>query len=295
VASGHVLDKRRIDASTREVVFVLDLQDLRNLGCDLLARLVAAEDGRPLPGRAYIEDEPIPMRPALDISGDGVLHFAGQRPQEQWLIVEAEGRARFRQHITFTAGQTLDLGDLPLHEPIAIGGHVRTEAGTPLEAMVIWGRLDPLTRSVDWEPFTYAKTKPDGSFRIPGLEPGLWQIQAPARRTGGKRTPAPRLGSLPLSVDASTGSVDGVELVAHAVTRITMVCKTGSKPRPLVQVLDEQGLQAASAKIGSGGQESEVFLPRGSYQLVLSRDELEFARRSLDVDSEPQRIELSFD
>jgi hypothetical protein len=62
-----------------------------------------------------------------------------------------------------------------------------------------------------------------------------------------------------------------------------------------VQVLDEQGLQAASAKIGSGGQESEVFLPRGSYQLVLSRDELEFARRSLDVDSEPQRIELSFD
>jgi hypothetical protein len=295
VAAHQVLSKRPIDTSVTEVTFTLDPEDLAGLRCELFARAVAAEDGAPLAGKAFLEDDPFPMRAGAVVGEDGLVHLGDQLPGERWFIFQAPGRANLLRRVSLIAGQALELGDVQLHAPVVLAGHVRTATGEPLEAVLRWGTFDPVKEEVRWVLQTSAESQADGSFRIAGLEPGQWLLQAPGLPERGPRPFDPRLASPSVLVDARLGSLSDLELVMHATTTITFASEGAAEPWPAVIVLDEHGLRADATWLGRYGGESQVHLPQGSYELVFKRDGVETERRPLRVGGEPQRIPVVFD
>jgi hypothetical protein len=278
-----------------EVTFTLDPEDLAGLRCELFARAVAAEDGAPLAGKAFLEDDPFPMRAGAVVGEDGLVHLGDQLPGERWFIFQAPGRANLLRRVSLIAGQALELGDVQLHAPVVLAGHVRTATGEPLEAVLRWGTFDPVKEEVRWVLQTSAESQADGSFRIAGLEPGQWLLQAPGLPERGPRPFDPRLASPSVLVDARLGSLSDLELVMHATTTITFASEGAAEPWPAVIVLDEHGLRADATWLGRYGGESQVHLPQGSYELVFKRDGVETERRPLRVGGEPQRIPVVFD
>jgi hypothetical protein len=295
VAAHQVLRKQPIDPSVEEVTFVIGPEDFRELQCEVGATIVAIEDGVPLAGQAWLEDDPFPMRKPVSVGDDGRVHFQGVLPGKRWLIVAAPERARVEREVNVARGETLELGDIPLSPPIELRGRVHDEEGNAIEAVLRWGRLDPADVAVDWVRQRSLQSEPDGSFAITGLEPGIWVVHSQGLPARGARSHDPSLASLPVRANALAGSVEGIEIVVHPTIAITLVAEDLADPWPYVRAYDTSGLPASAAWVGRWGAEIPMHLVPGEYELVLKRDSEELQRGPLIVGEKPLRLEFSFD
>lgn len=293
VAAHQVLRKQPIDPSTEEVTLTLDPEDLRALQCGLSARMIDARSGAPLAGWFWVAEDPFAMRKGTAVEEDGGVFVDDALPGNRYLILRAEGRAELVLEVELTRGERLELGDLLLHPPIALKGEVKSEAGDPIEARLRWGRLDPATGEVAWVRQRSAASGPDGTFELGGLIPDHWVVQVEGLPAHPPRPYDPVMASAPVRVDATGGSVSGIELVVEATTAVTFVVEGAEEPWPYVRALDAANLPARSAWLGRWDVETPLYLPPGAYELVFSRDGVELERRPLVVESEPQRIEWS--
>lgn len=179
-----------------------------------------------------------------------------------------------------------------MHLPTEIRGHMRKADGAPVQAKLSFGRHDPDTKEVSWEPFVLVKAKRNGSFLILGLEPGIWQLMSPGSHNKSGLDGAPRLGSLSRVVDTRKGSVEGADLVLREVTLVKLKTMRLKSPYPRAEVFDPAGLYAVGANLGRNSKPGELYLPQGSYELVTRREGVVVDRRRLEVGSEPMTLEL---
>jgi len=295
VAMHQVLEKQRIDESTEEVTFVLNAEDFLNLACKVQGRLLDADTGEALLGSVQVGEDPFPWGEWTQAGADGVFAVENALVGEVHLIAQAEGRARVVIPLSLAPGEQHDAGDIILHQAITLAGSVRRESGEPLTAVVEGGRFDPSTGAVDWFQNVLYETEADGTFSIGGLEPGSYVLRSPGLPARSPRPHDPKLMSLPVRVDASSFSVDGIELVLLVTTPITVVAENVTEPWPHIMARDSSGLPIRWAWPGRWGTETVMFLPPGEFTLETVRNGVVLKREPLVVGDRPQRLEFSFD
>ena len=291
VASHQVLAKQRIDATTEEVTFVIDPETLQTVRCEVRGRILAAETGLPLAGTVSIG----PLEKRAEAGAEGTFVIEDAPPGAQEVRIRSPKRATVILTPTLERGGSHDLGDIFLPRAVSLSGTLRTAAGNPAPALLRCGRLDPSSGEVRWLRPVGLGIDPDGTFLIGGLEPGLYVRGGPVPDSSPPRGSPPPLMSHPQRVDATGGSVDGIEVELHATTAITLVAEDVTEPWPLATVRDAAGLPVSSVWPGRYGPETALPLPRGSYTLEIERAGVVRERRPLTVGEGPQRIVLRFD
>jgi len=291
IAQGQVLAKEELGEETTEVTFVLDPASMETLSGELRAELVADEDGRPLAGKAWLNDDPFMFGKPLAVEADGLLWIPKARLGRSWLVVRAEGRAVFKRHIELKRGQLLELGELRLKVPVEIKGRVVDGEGKPLVAVLRWGRVDPESSRFKWVRQESAQSVADGSFTLGGLEPDLWSVQVQGLPASSPRPYEPSLASEVVVVDARGGSVTGLEFRLQKTIPITVVL-AAEKPMPRLRVLDDAGGLVVYQNLGWSGDRTVLHLLPGHFVFELERDGAPTERRDVDVGSEPLDVEL---
>jgi len=294
VAAHQVLRTQRIDPSTQEVTFVVTPKDF-DLSGEVGATLVAAEDGAPLAGTAFLSEYAAGMGPSVQVGEDGRVHFEDAKPGECWLVARVPGRAPARRRVSVVRGERLELGSLPMYPPVELSGRVCGEDGSGIQAVLRWGRLDPASGGVSWASGYSLKSEVDGGFRISGLEPGIWVVKSPGLPARPPRPFDDSQSSSPVRVDASLASVDDLRIELHPTVAVTLVCEQLTEPWIRACAYDSAGLPANSAWPGRWLTETPLRLVPGEYELVVTRADRELERRLLVVGRESQRIELSPD
>ncbi|MEM9380991.1 MAG: carboxypeptidase-like regulatory domain-containing protein [Planctomycetota bacterium] len=297
VASHQVLASRRIDDDTRSVEFVLDPEDLAALRGTVRLAVVDAQTGAPLAARASVG------RNSFRNGGDlyetdpatGAVTLQGVAPGKSWLVVQAEGRATYKQRIVVERGAALEIGQVALHAPVEIRGVTCDADGKPYEAVVKWGRLDDATGRVDWAEQTFTESGTDGAFWIRDLEPGVYAVQAPGLPAPSPRPHDARLATSAVRVDAREGSVQDVVLELRATSKLTLVTGDLEDPWATARAIDASGLPADSTWLGRWGAEIDLDLIDGSYTLVVRRDGDEIERRDVVIAGEDVRLELEIE
>ena len=295
VVSHQVLAKQRIDPTTEEVTFVLDPEDFLALRCSARGRVVDAETGEPLAGAVHLGEHGFPMGRGHEVGADGLFSIEDSNPGELYLIVTAPERARVVRRVTLTPGEILEVGDVPLHAAVTLSGSVRRDTGEPLEAVVSCGRLDPSTGEVRWPPNVSYRSGPDGTFTIGKLEPAVYLVRCPGLRARPPQSSDPSMMSLPQRIDATSGAVEGLELVLYPTTVITLVADGVTDPWPVATARDTAGLAVRKVYPGRWGAETPLHLLPGSYTLEIEREGVLLEQRRLEVGEAPQRLELTFD
>lgn len=292
VAAGKVLDRWPVDRSTREVTFVVDPADLTALKCEVSATLVAAESGQPLVGQAWIEEDPFPAHQPALAGTDGFALFEQTSPTNRWFIARSPGRAETRRALDLAPGERLDLGTVPLSLPIELSGRAVDSKGEGVPVKLLWARLDPVSGKLQRELWHYAPCEADGSFTIADREPGIWVIYSPG--LGENPRKYRHLAAPPVHVDASRGSVRGIEVVVWPTTAVTVLAPGDAHSTSRVEVFDPSGFMVSRSRLQGANPSAKLQLAPGEYELVLSLGGVEVHRCPLIVGTEPLRIELRY-
>ncbi len=283
----HLLRKRPIDPSVREVTFVIDPGELV---CEVSGRLVAAESGFPLAGRVWLSESGSRDNWSLEIAEDGFLRFEAASPAARWLIAAVPGRVGVRLPLTLVPGEPYECGSIQVHEPITLSGRVTAPGGRPRSLALRWGLTQPTTGNVVWDPRNGTKSKADGSFVISGLVPGDYVIASPRCRGNFDRRKQYRVAG-PLRVDATLGSVEGIEISALPTTIVVLIVSgIEAKQSVDIEVLDVSGFVVAASVVTRKYWRRVLQLLPGAHELVLSSEGKEVHRRSLLVGSVRERI-----
>tara|TARA_R110002096_G_scaffold79532_10_gene186821 strand:+ start:22194 stop:23873 length:1680 start_codon:yes stop_codon:yes gene_type:complete len=291
VAAGQVLRKQAIDPTVQEVTFVVDPSDVFELRCTVRARLVSAITLEPVAGMAWLSDDPFQGGRGTKIQDDGLVEFVDVWPGTRFLVVHAEGFTRDPQELLIGPGEVLDLGQLLMHEPVTISGWVVDAEGRGVKSTLRWGTRDPGGGDIEWVRQRSQQSADDGSFTLYRLVPGDYVVQV----LGSTRRGLKQDGSFKshaLRVDATAGSVEGVELVVADTRRVVLVTEDMQEPWPIARIVDDEGLPMDGGYLGRWSNESVLEVPDGTWNLIVEQNGVVTTRKTLVVDGEPLRIEL---
>lgn len=283
----HLLRKRPIDPSVREVTFVIDPGELI---CEVSGRLVAAESGFPLAGRVWLSESGSRDNWSLEIEEDGFLLFEAASPAARWLIAAVPGRVGVQLPLTLVPGERYECGSIQVHEPITLSGRVTGPGGEPRALALRWGLTQPSTGEVVWDRGHGTKSRPDGSFIISGLVPGDYVIASPRSLGSFDRQNQFRVDG-PLRVDATLGSVEGIEVRALPATIVVLIVRNIEAKQSVDSlVVDASGTAVAASVFTRKSWRRVLQLLPGAHELVLSSEGKEVHRRPLLVGSTRERI-----
>jgi len=289
LVGSRVLRKRPFDRFTEELSFTVKVGEVFDQACAVQGVLVAAETGEPLAGEVAFGRLSARRPDGQKVGPGGRFALRGASPAERWLVARAPGRAPVRVPLKLAPGRGFDCGRIELPEGIELSGQlvssVRTRLGGPLGLEVV----DPTTGETDsrgWTDNSW-RCKPDGSFAVSGVAPGVYVITPPriADRSGDG---ASYLWALPCRVDATGGSVSGIRIPVQATTRVDFVGPPLVGQQSLrVEVVEPSGLLLSSGVIRRQKRyrEHRVWLVPGEYDLRLTREGGATERRPLYVGS----------
>jgi protocatechuate 3,4-dioxygenase beta subunit len=153
----------------------------------LEGRLVAPA-GKPLAGKLWVMEldgsrtDQVSNVLKAESAADGRFRLRDLPPGSHALAVSANGFTPRRIEVTLPAGraETVDLGDIELERGLTIRGHVVDKAGSAVaSAKIVGWRMD--IKGIVPEAISDA----DGSFVLPGLQPGGYSINVAAAGYGG--------------------------------------------------------------------------------------------------------------
>jgi hypothetical protein len=174
VLRHRVVASRRVEPGDEELRFEVDLAALLALRSEVRLKVVAAEDGQPLPGAKVGVDAAV-LHPAnaAERTEDGTFQLRGLLPGMLMLDVQDEGREHLRLKIDAPEGRGLDLGVVSLAQEVVLTGRVVDAEGEPLVGRVAAVPLPRVTR-FDLQDLLLAmmdgiETDEAGGFTLGGL------------------------------------------------------------------------------------------------------------------------------
>lgn len=289
VVGSQVLRKQPFDRFTEELVFTVKVGEVFDQACAVQGVLVAAETGEPLAGEVAFGHLGARQSKGQKVSRSGCFALRGASPTERWLVARAPGRGAVRIPLRLVPGGGFDCGRIALAEAVELRGQlvssVRTRLGGPLHLEVV----DPATGETDSRAWTDNswRCKPDGSFAITGVAPGVYLI-SPPRISDRSGEEGGYLWALPVRVDATGGSVSGIRIPLQTTTRVDLVGPPLVGQQSLrVEVSEPSGRSLSSGVITrqKRNRQHQVWLVPGEYELRITREKGVTERRPLYVGS----------
>ncbi len=280
VLDGIVLETQVVDATTREVTFVIAHDDLVARTSTLRFRLLS-EDGSAIE-KAGIALLPIAARlhanPVMSPLPEGVCDRDGLPSGTYQMQIRVPGREHVNRVIALAPGQVTDLGSITVRDGALLGVNVVDENGAPVSLPVEWARASERTRPC-YMPPVGSGAPADRFFEAELPRDGvLLRIADPAWAVN------------PIVVDTSAERTDGITLIARQGTQVTIRVRAPERACEL-RLLDSTGLEIWRELVVEAGTLTVRVLP-GSYELVRRVGANEQRLQEVAVETTPIAVDV---
>jgi hypothetical protein len=288
-----VLDTRRVEPGTDEVVFVVSPETLEANLATIRVRVVASESGEPIAG-AWVDLEGASYtggRVATDQKGEATMERC--EPGRYELTVRAEGREEFRIAFVAEPGEVTDLGEIRLGREVTIAGRFVDPDGSGVSVPFEVGVFDPARNSIEVERYVRHTSDGTGSFRVSGLGRKTYVIRTSNHDAANAQDPEETSWvSGNVFVDARAGSVEGVEIPLEPGTLVALRVSGRPVEGMRFRVTDE-GSHVLVAGRFYGPYPRPLDLPRGLYRVgLVDSAGTVLEERSLTVGTESVVVDL---
>jgi len=291
--AGQMLDSRLVEADAAKVLFTFDPERLLSVMATVRATFVDAATKAPLAADAWLHDDPWPMGPPVGTSGaDGVFVAEGVVPGSHFFCVAPDGYAQHVRRVSIVGGGVLDLGVVELHRPVTLTGRVHDASGAPQVIELRWGRVDAQTGAIDWVPQHSTVANPDGTWELKSLEPAVWTVSTERPYLyPGRETTAPLL-SVANTFDARQGDVQNADILVMRATIVTCRLSRAAPAAVRIEARDASGNNVTHITIESLDRDGALALLPGTWELVASSRNVEFARTAANVSGAEQVVAI---
>lgn len=162
-----------LDAGVRVTV---RLKDMRGNPVEAEQVWFLRKDGQ------WLQGERLPAREA------GVVEFAGLRPDDYTLSINAGGYPGVRRQVKLQGAQQVIEIELP--DGAMLSGKISSSSGIALGGVSVRLVKDGENENEAWGTGRWAQVQSDGSYRIGPVEPGLWSIDVMGqdwKKVGGEK------------------------------------------------------------------------------------------------------------
>lgn len=234
----RVLDTRRIERGTEVVEFVLRTDDARAKSGGLRVRILDSATNEPIARATVTVDGP---GSRVGQAQSGVCEFTGLLPGIYRIQIMSKERGTVRREVRVPPGEVVDAGDVTMPAEQWVSGRILDETGRGgvfsirFDPCAPDGRIAPLYAGI------YAfHTKPDGSFRVPGLAPGFHRLEVMGEA---------ELAECVAVFDVREGPVENVTLTMTAGVPFVVDPDGKNGPGASFAVLDERGVRVVSRTV----------------------------------------------
>lgn len=284
---GRVVQSHRVDLDDDAVTFTLERDVLDGAPGTVRAVLVDGATGEPATAEAWIEATwSFDLPDGTPADANGLVELTDVRPGERVFVASSDSGGATRR-IVVPEGGFVDLGTVALHAAVNVKGTVHAADGQPLRRRLRWGRVDAATGAIAWIRNAIVESQADGSFWIPGFEPGRWALALVEEELPLAPEPADIVQARSVLVDTSATDVEGVGLVLEPATLVTVHVDDPFARHMRVTAIDSNDVELSSEMHGRQAPGARLRLLPGSYDLVVERGGSEVARRRVDVGSNP--------
>lgn len=289
-----VLETRRVEPGTDEVVFVLSEDALRASLATIRLRVVDAETDAGIAGvHAMLSGGP-GMRPTPGSDAKGTLAIEGCEPGKYDLRVIAKGYESLRIPVIAEPGQITDLGDVMLAKELRVEGRIVDGEGRGVATAFSLGVLDPATRKIDMDRTMGHASDATGAFTLTGLGRRQYVLRTDnLDALNDKDRDDVVWVSGNVFVDTRAGPITGLEIALHPATLV--VLRVGGEPADGLRFRVEdadRNVVVASRFYGPGPR--PLRLPAGAYRVaLLDAAGVVLAEKSVTVGAQTTEVELA--
>jgi hypothetical protein len=278
-----ILASQRVEPGQQEVVFTVDVADVKASFGSLSARLVDAGTRAPLPdARVDVNDAQGPGS-RLTTGADGRVRLESLRPGRMRFEVDLKGYERLSALVDVPVAGHVDLGDVQLAPSRTLEAMVLDEQGQPVSGAVSVQNLDP-PQGLTWDTDSRSwVSEPDGSLKIEGL--GQHHSSLALRDKN--------LASQPLVVDMTLGDVAGVVLRAVPSVGVSLRLDWPENVRRGLRVTAASGHIATNWSSWPGGSTWTARVAPGTYVAEIYDDAKVLLSRGFDVGATPVALTLT--
>ncbi len=234
----RVLDTRRIERGTEVVEFVLRTDDARARNGGLRVRILDSATNEPIARATVTVDGP---GSRVGQAQSGVCEFTGLLPGTYRIQIMSKERGTVRREVRVPPGEVVDVGDVTMPAEHWVSGRILDETGRGGVFSVRFDPCDPDGRIAPIYAGIYAfHTKPDGSFRVPGLAPGFHRLEVMGEA---------ELAECVAVFDVREAPVENVTLTVKAGVPFVVDPDGKNGPGASFAVLDERGVRVVSRTV----------------------------------------------
>ena len=294
VVLGHErLASMRIDEIPERLDLVVDPDRIQSACGSVILRAVDAETGAALANAGANFGT---MQSASSMTKEGEqLAVHDLSPGAYYFWLTAPGRCMIRREFVLAAGETLDLGDVPMPAPRPLKLHFTDTDGRPLEVGFNLYALvpgDPRATKGRFQDSMGFKSDADGVASLSSLAPGKWVVRI-NRDTQGK--PDPRkaeLGARPWVLDATCTECPESTLVLEPTSELTLVPASAASIGLSCWIDTPDGLPVESSRLYDL-EARRLRLAPGPYTLTVEdEDGVELMRRPFEMGSAAVEIRM---
>ncbi len=294
VVLGHVrLASMRIEEIPERLEMVVDPVRVRDACGGVILRAVDSENGAVLPD-SYADFGTLQMGGQMSKEGEQ-LAVHGIAPGAYYLRLSAKGHCMVTRELEIGAGQTLDLGDVPMPPTRPLRLHVTDAEGTPQELMLTLYALVPgdarATRAL-FQDNMHLMCKADGIADLSFICPGKWVVLVDRMPGGAAESRKPVLGARPWILDATCTDCPESTLVLEPTSELALVPGSAAAIGLSYWIDTPDGLPAQASSIWSA-EPQRLRLAPGQYTLTVEDpDGVELLRKSIELGATPVEIPL---
>jgi carboxypeptidase family protein len=288
-----VLETKRIEPGTDEVVFVVSPEALEANLASIRLKVVEAESGGPIAGARVALQGSNFIDGGVRTDETGAARMEGRQPGRFELEVHAEGRAVLRRNILAEPGRATDLGTIPLEREVVVQGRFLDAEGKGVAVQFALADVDPAGGTGNPESHAFQRSDGEGRFTVKGLGRREYLLRTRNHdAVDDQDLDGTTWVSGSVLVDARGGPILGLEVRLKRAALLVLRAGEGNVGRRGFRVLDERGLPVVAGRL-YGSAPRPLKLPPGGYRVALTDAQgTEIAARSLTLGPEGAEIDL---
>jgi hypothetical protein len=223
------------------------------------------------------------------------LAVHGLSPGAYYVWLMAKGRCMVKRELVLAAGETLDLGDVPMPAPRPLKLHFTDTDGKPLEVTFNLFALVPgdarATQGRFQETMGF-RSDADGIASLSTLAPGKWVVRID-RHSEGKSDPhKPELGARPWILDATCTECPESTIVLEPTSELVLAPASAAGIGLRFWIDTPDALPVVASSIW-GAEPQSLRLAPGQYTLTVEdQDGIELLRKSIELGAKPVEIRM---